>query len=179
MRIFITLLLVFSFMAYEANAAGNAKYYRDLTNCKGKGCFVVATKLPWAELSKANGVKIKYGLFLLTIPPDIVQVSLGSDVTVFRYTKIPHIALSTETKETFQLTSEEINLSQALDVIFTNTPKDHKLSANYNKELWNNLMLAEMGLLDHAGKAFIYKNGRLTAYYIPDAGEPFKYCMGY
>jgi hypothetical protein len=174
MKIFLTILIVFSFITNDVIAAGIADYNHNVSTCKGKGCFVVASRLPWEEMPQIYGLKVKSGPFVVTIPPNVISVGIGNTVTVFRYDKTPHIVIGTETKDTFQLTTKDISLSQALKIIFTSTPKDHKVSDKYNKELWNSLMLAKKGLLEQAGKAFIYKKGRLTAYYIPDAGEPYK-----
>ena len=160
-------------MANHAIAADKVEPGQNLLPCEKKGCFVVADRMPWKENKQRQGLRVKSGTFVVTIPSNVMWIGLGSTVTVFRYDSAPHIVIGMETKETFQLTSKEINLSQALEHIFTNTPKDQKISDRYNIELWNRLMLMKMGFLDKSGKAFVFEKAPLTVYFIPDSGEQF------
>jgi len=173
MKILLTFLFLITFMAGGVVAADNIQQFKDFPECKDKGCFVVAVKEPWKEISDTQGMKVKSGPFVLTVPSKVIWVGLGGTVTVFRYDKSAPISIGTETKDTFQLSSNDISLSQALEVLFTKTPKEYKASDKYEKELFNRLMIIKKGLLVKSDKIFIYKKGELTVYYIPKAGEPY------
>lgn len=173
MKLILTFLFLLTFMTVGVVAADNIQHYQTNNACEDKGCFVVADKEPWGKTTQMQGMNIKSGPFVVTIPSNVILVGLGNTVTVFRYEKSPHIVIGTETKDTFQLSSNEISLSQALEVLFTKTPKDHKASDKIEKELWNKLMLIKSGLIGKSDKLLIYNKARLTVYYIPKAGEPY------
>ncbi len=135
MKVFPAFLLLFSFVANFVIAADKGESGQNLPNRADKGCFVVASRVPWKSALQTHGLKVKAGYFVIAIPPNIKEIGLGSSVTVFRYNNIPHIVIGTESKDTFQLTSKDISLSQALELIFTKTHKDLKPVDKYGREL--------------------------------------------
>jgi hypothetical protein len=173
MKVFLSFLLLLSFIANDVIAADKGESGQNLPNRADKGCFVVASRVPWKAAPQTQVLQVKSGPFVIAIPSNIIEVSIGGTVTVFRYDNIPHIVIGTETKDTFQLTSTDISLSKALEVIFTKTPKNLKIANKYGKELWNELMTIKKGFLERSGKAFIFEKRPLTIYFIPDAGKPF------
>lgn len=134
---------------------------------------MVATSLLLKKTLQKQGLRVKSGPFVVTIPANVTWVGLGGTVTVFKYHHAPPIAIGMETNDTFQLNSKDINLSRALKHIFTNTPNDLEMSNRYNSELWNKLMLMKKGFLEKSGKAFFFETRSLSVYFIPAADEPF------
>lgn len=173
MKILILVLLLVFIITSDAIADNKSDAGQNLPNVADKESFVVASEVPWKAAPQELVLEVKSGPFVIALPPDIIKISLGSTVTVFRYANTPHIVIGTETIDTFQLTSKDISLSQVLELIFTKTPEDLKIADKYGKELWTELMAIKKGFLEKSGKAFVYEKGPLTVYFIPDAGIPF------
>lgn len=122
MRICLTVFVLFAFMANDVVFAEKVEQVQKPA-CEGNGCFVVAASMPWKKTQQKQGLRVKSGPFVVKIPTNVTWVGLGGTVTVFKYHNTPPIAIGMETKDTFQLKTKDINLSQALKHIFTNTPK--------------------------------------------------------
>lgn len=173
MKTILIFLMVTSFMTIDVSAADGSKHSKNINKNEERDCLVIATKDSWKESRMIQGLKVKSGTFVVTIPSDVIWVGLGTTVTVFRYDKAPHVVIGTENRNTLQLGSNDISMSHALEIVFTKTPKDRKLLKKINRELWDKLMSVKKGLLGKAGKSYLYEKASLTVYFIPDAGEPF------
>jgi hypothetical protein len=147
--------------------------------CEGPGCSVVAVKVVLDESSETKDLKIRIGSLVVEIPSNVTRIDIAksSALTVFRYATVPHIAISTETEETFQmekLTSKPITLFEALEIIFTKTIKDSDVTRKYDKEFINNLMWIKKGFMEGAKAAYVYEKGRVRMYYLSNGGPPYR-----
>ncbi len=172
----LTALFVFTQMTINLAIAGDIQKLI-IPPCESQGCYVVAKKITLPEAIDANNLKIRIGSLVVTIPPDVTRIDLFKSVTIFNYDTTPNIMISTETDETFPLTksaSKFISLSEAMEIIFTKTPKDRDLTGKYDNDLLSKLMLVKQGLMDKSNKAYVYDKGRIKIYYAPKGGDPHK-----
>lgn len=177
MKILVALTL-FIFMSVIIADASELK--RDLLPpCLDEGCSDVAVKVVLEEMAEANDIKIRIGSLVVGIPANVTKIDIAksSALTVFRYETDPHINISAETEETFQLiklTSNPISLSEAMEIIFTKTLKDRDVTSKYDKELLNNLMWIKKGFMKGGKEAYVYEKGRVKIYYLPNGGPPYR-----
>ncbi len=103
MKTLLTVLVLFAFMANDVVFVEKVQQVQKLLLCEKRGCFVIADTLSWEKTSQKRGVKVKSEQFVVTIPANVIWVSLGSTVTVFKYNNAPPIVIGTETSDTSQL----------------------------------------------------------------------------
>lgn len=170
----LSTILALVLMSVNVTMADDAK--RDiLPPCEGPGCNVIAQKVVLEAKAETRDLKVRIGPMVVGIPANVTRIDVGHLLTVFRYETAPHISISTETDETFQmkkLTSKPVTLSETLDIIFTKTLKDSDLTAKYDQEFLNKLMWIKKGFLEKSGEAYVYDKGRVRIYYIPEGGSP-------
>lgn len=173
MKSYLALCILFLSIASGAIAADKAQHFKEERLVEKYAGDIVAVRLQLDNVTIQKGVKVKTGTAMLTIPSKVVEIGLGNNVSVFRYSDAPKIVISTENIETFQMTSSDLNIYQILDYMFTKTSKDNSSEVKYPSDLWNELMLIKKGFFKNGSKAYLYDNTPLKIYYIAKAGEPF------
>lgn len=173
MKIILKLFCLLTLMTCEAVAAESHQYNHSIPVCEEKGCFVIADKAQWEKMPKMQGMKVKAGSFVITIPDNVTRVGLGNTVTVFKYDNMPHIVIGREVKTTLLADLGDITLMRAIDIIFTKTPNDYKNTDNIEKEYLRNLMLIKCGFLLNSGMPQIYNKNSMAVYYISSSGKPY------
>lgn len=172
----LTALSAIALMSINVALADDIK--RDiLPPCEGQGCSAVAVKVALEDKTEPKNLKIRIGSMFIEIPPNVTRIDIGHDLTVFRYETAPHIAICTETDETFRmskLTSKPVSLSEALEIIFTKTLKDSDVTSKYDRDFLNRLMWIKKGFMEGGKEAFVYDKGKIKIYYLPNGGPPYR-----
>lgn len=148
-----------------------------LPPCEEQACNPVATVITLPEAPAAKELKIRMGSMILDIPSGVTRIDMAKSVTVFRYETSPPVLISMETDKTVPFLNEEsphLSLNDAMKIIFTRTPKDRDITNKYGATIVNRLMLAKKDLWGKSGEAYVYTKGRISIYYIPDGGDPYK-----
>lgn len=177
MKILVALPLII-FMSINITTAADLKR-NILPPCVDRECSEVAVKVLLEEIAEAKDIKVRIGTLVVGIPANVTRIDIAksSALTVFRYETSPHVIISSETEETFQmvkLTSKTISLSEAMEIIFTKTLKDSDVTSKYDKELLNNLMWIKKGFMGGGKEAYVYEKGMVKIYYLPNGGPPYR-----
>ncbi len=174
-KILITLL---AFVLMSINVAMADEIKREtLPPCDDQSCSAVAVKIALEEKTEPDDLKIKLGSMVVGIPPNVTRIDIGHDLTVFRYETAPHIVISKETDETFQmnkLTSKPVSLYETMEIVFTKTLKDSDVTSKYDKEFLNKLMWMKKSFMEGGKEAFVYDKGKVKIYYLPNGGISYR-----
>lgn len=148
-----------------------------LPPCEDRACNPVAKTIILPEAETATELKIRMGSMVLEIPSAVTRIDMAKSVTVFRYETSPPILLSVETDKTLpflNVKSPSLSLNDSMRIIFTKTLKDRDVTEKYDAAIVNQLMWAKKELWGNSGEAYVFTRGRISIYYIPDSGDPYK-----
>lgn len=173
----LTAFFAFTLMATNVALAGVVPNYiadtipnSALPPCEVPGCYVIAEEISLKETTDTKGLKIRTGLFNVTIPsnPAAINSHPSSTLIVYKYENAPHITISTETDNDYFLrgfTTKPPSLQAFLEIVYTKTPKDYDVTSTYDKESWNAFMWFKKQIVGKNNKTYIYDKGRLKIYY--------------
>lgn len=141
-----------------------------LPPCEDQGCYVIAEKISLKESTDTKGLKIRTGLFNVTLPsnPAAINSHPSSTLIVYKYENAPHITISTETGNDYLFrgfTTKPPSIQAFLEIIYTKTPKDYDVTSTYDKESWNAFMWFKKQVVEKNTKIYIYDKGKLKIYY--------------